>query len=185
MDKINFGINIIEKNSHFGPCMVLEQFLVINEKKINGTIDLTALISFFDEYKLKEMEEPSVENNKEQDVFSYDQYLLTCSCGIPGCAGIGEPVLINHSSKCVQWLIPDEPVYKKIFDKREYLFDVSDYVPMLEKLSSALIDCYSNDTLGLIDKEKEQEVDRYDLEDELGGLAINLPNYFKKNFENE
>jgi hypothetical protein len=56
-----------------------------------------------------------------------DEYIYTCGCGEPGCAGISEPVHIAHARDRIMWQVIEPGPY------REYLFSGEDYFQAVYK----------------------------------------------------
>ena len=62
-----------------------------------------------------------------------EYWIFTCGCGEPGCAGIGNPIVVQHGADMVYWLVPapirqprsDEPRNVEFtFERRSYFFVV-------------------------------------------------------------
>lgn len=50
-----------------------------------------------------------------------DYQMLTCSCGIAGCAGIKEGIRVRHNAKCVRWSVRTfQPARILVFDRSHY-----------------------------------------------------------------
>lgn len=74
----------------------------IDNKQIEGTHDALAL--FHEWYPVN----IGWDENKAKG-----QYFLTCSCGVAGCAGYWEPVVIRVKKDTVQWSVRKEHGYSK------------------------------------------------------------------------
>jgi hypothetical protein len=82
--------------------------LIINGEVIPGTFD----VMYFAVPRIKKVQ----------------VYLLTCSCGVAGCAGIWSGVIIKRRAKTVEWRDTD-----KSFPKKFYAFDQYYYTAAQDK----------------------------------------------------
>lgn len=73
-----------------------------------------------------------------------DRYLYTCSCGVPGCAGIFDEVAIRATSKHVTWTFPGEPFSSRLHPRvpragpLRVRFSRAQYTQALRELVQAL-----------------------------------------------
>jgi len=61
-----------------------------------------------------------------------EYFILTCSCGDNGCAGIDRGIIVLHQKETVKWLVPDpmdqdSSGISDIFTYSEKIFDMKDY----------------------------------------------------------
>ena len=67
---------------------------------------------------------------------SGEYFILTCSCGNSGCAGIERGIIVIHQKEIVKWLVPepmdqDSAGTSGIFTYSEKLFDMKVYIGMI------------------------------------------------------
>ncbi len=109
--------------------------LILNGLPVKGTFDAFDLISST-HYKHMLLE------------------LMTCSCGVPGCAGIFEGTYVKHRRFTVEWRDIDSG-----FPKKFYSFKVADYAAAVDK---------AKEMMYTIARERENgdavsdDIDRYD-----------------------
>lgn len=109
--------------------------LILNDSPVKGTFDAYDLIGTM--YAKRMLIE-----------------LLTCTCGVPGCAGIFEGTKIKHRKYSVEWRDIDSGLPQKF-----YSFDVENYRATVNK---------ARDIMYSIARERENgdavsdDIDRYD-----------------------
>ena len=72
-------------------------------------------------------------------------YLLTCSCGAPGCAGIEDMIvqIIDYTTNKLHWHFPEES-YGTHFDGKSFTFDLNEFLAEIEKFKSNTRELESN-----------------------------------------
>ncbi len=72
---------------------------------------------------------------------SGEYWPFTCSCGVPACSGISEPVLSMRCGDSVRWrIIPGEDGIKKNMPVRYVSYSVEKYLKMVIPLLDAILD---------------------------------------------
>jgi hypothetical protein len=56
-----------------------------------------------------------------------DYFIITCTCGFPGCAGIDAPVVVTHDNTIIRWVV------KSISPVKTYHFDPEQYRKAIER----------------------------------------------------
>jgi hypothetical protein len=50
-----------------------------------------------------------------------DYFIITCTCGLPQCAGITKPIVVTHDGEIIQWVVKSiHPVETYQFDRIQY-----------------------------------------------------------------
>ena len=65
-----------------------------------------------------------VDSTKSEGEF----FLVTCSCGEPGCAGIFDGVLITHEGELIRWKVPNSIQQDVDSDEEEVPITYDEYV---------------------------------------------------------
>jgi hypothetical protein len=71
-----------------------------------------------------------------------EEYIFTCSCGIPGCAGIWEPMKIKVRKETIEWRIPKprfgHSMGYEFLPKSFYSFNKKQYMEALKSLRDSI-----------------------------------------------
>jgi hypothetical protein len=91
----------------------LDIILSVNGTEIHRTTDLFEfLLGYF----------KTIPDVYEKHVV-YNFYPITCSCGVPGCAGIWNGINLKYKRHSVEWRIGPNDGYKGIFEKNYFQFN--------------------------------------------------------------
>lgn len=92
--------------------------LDIDGIELSGLVDIVALL-------------------RSLDIAASRYYLLTCSCGAAGCAGIDDMIvqIIDYTTNQIHWHFPEES-YGKHFNGKSFVFDLNEFLTEIEKFKS-------------------------------------------------
>lgn len=92
--------------------------LDIDGIELSGLVDIVALL-------------------RSLDIAASRYYLLTCSCGVAGCAGIDDMIvqIIDYTTNQIHWHFPEES-YGKHFNGKSFAFDLNEFLAEIEKFKS-------------------------------------------------
>ena len=102
-----------------------------NELDVDLDIDGVHLKGFVDvPYLLRSLEVPASE-----------YYLLTCSCGVAGCAGIDDMIVqhIDYATNVVHWHFPNNS-YGESFNGKTFTFELNQFMSEIEKFKNEIRD---------------------------------------------
>ena len=88
--------------------------LDIDGIELSGLVDIVALL-------------------RSLEIAASRYYLLTCSCGAPGCAGIHDMIaqIIDRTTNQIHWHFPEES-YGKHFNGKSFTFALSEFLAKIE-----------------------------------------------------
>lgn len=133
MNSVEFEVINFKEDKY--PDGVVAVNMLLDGKKVNAFLDIAAIIAHSD---IESQTPEAIRNNTQFGVKQY--FALTCSCGVPGCAGFFDPIVQTletiNGVEFVKWSVAPN---KSTFVEGDYLFPAQKYYATMTDLKNQLI----------------------------------------------